>query len=177
MKTILCFKTNSLFLLALFVLMSFNGHAASEIIIPEHFDIVQVNDKPYSQGMFEQNKKFLVEPGIHKFILRYSDVIDLADGDFEKVLSRDIIVVFETEDGFRYTLTSKRPSQLEQAREFANNPIYNIEKEPLLGDGRGKVIVSDSENLQKLKHLWLQATDQDKENFKAWISEAKDEQQ
>jgi uncharacterized protein YccT (UPF0319 family) len=158
-------------LIAFFLILgiSFPAYSASEIIIPEQFDIIEHNEKPYHQGMFEQDKRLVVEPGIHKFILQYSDVIDLADGEFEKVVSRDIIVVLDVQDNYRYILTSRRPSRLEEAREFANSPVYNIERVALSGNGNDRIIVSESKELQKLKAIWLDASEQEKQKFKAWI--------
>ncbi len=148
--------------------LTMNIYAASEIIIPEQFDILKHNDKPYEQGLFDQDKKLVVEPGIHKFIVQYSDIIDLADSEFEEVVSREIIVVFDVQDKFRYVMTSIRPVRLEQAREFASSPVYNIERSPLLENEGNTVIVSESEELQRLKAIWLRASDEDKRKFEEW---------
>lgn len=157
----------------LIISFSVKAYSASEIVIPEQFDIIKHNDKPYEQGLFEQDKKLQVEPGIHKFIVQYSDVIDLADGDFEEVVSRQLIIVFDVQDSYRYILTSKRPTALDQARDFANNPVYNIERAALTAEEVETVTVSESEDLQQLKTIWLRASDNDKKKFEEWKKDNK----
>ncbi|NVJ62186.1 MAG: DUF2057 family protein [Gammaproteobacteria bacterium] len=138
---------------------------ASKVAIAPHFKLVSVNESP---AKISGDKTILDLPvGSHKLVVQYNDKFS-HDGAEASVRSRDLIVAIEINQGYQYIVTSDKPDNLLDAREYANNPTYNIYRSPL-GATNLEELVSESADLQRIKLLWTKLNQDEQAKFREWI--------
>lgn len=156
-------------LISILLFVSSMAFAEISVTLQPQLQLLAINDTPYQDSELDLTK-IMLSPGNNKLLVKYADEFG-SDGDVDKIVSRQLIIVFEADPGFEYTITTERPDNLEAARKFANSPTYNIERKPIGADNDFSEVVSESSNLQKLKMFWNAASDEDKATFLRYISE------
>lgn len=98
---------------------------ADHLLLPEAFNIIEVNGKRQGWSMFKKERKIDLEKGPYKILLQYEDFYDQGFDDHEKVKSKPIMITFQHEGGDLKT-EFNRPEFVKIARLFAENPDLKI---------------------------------------------------
>ncbi|MCO7225962.1 DUF2057 family protein [Pleionea sp. CnH1-48] len=155
--------------------LSIKGFCDGQVVIPEQFNLLSINEQPYEQGLLEKNKMLSFTSGTHKVTLQYEVVIEIDSDEHEVVKSQPFDVKFRIEDGKRYVIHSPYHSELDAAQSFAKKPDYQIRVEEMTRQevkAIEKVNEIPTKALDNLKHWWLQASDAEKAQFKKWMKKS-----
>ncbi len=144
--------------------------AESLLVIPEQFKFVSINEMRFDKQ--DHSTEFQIAPGVNKVTLRYEDVINSTNSIAETVVSREFLVVIEAQDNQKYIIEAPRPKSLDEAREYAKAPLYNLKVvNSGTNDSADSNKLHESMALSQLKHWWKQADQNDRSEFNRWVAE------
>ncbi|WMS87977.1 DUF2057 family protein [Pleionea litopenaei] len=140
-----------------------------KIKIPEQLKIISVNDVAYTDNSNGKETVLSVSPGNAKLVVQYHDMVKNSEGEFEKVRSRDLIIVVEAEAGFSYRIETPRPKSVSAARAFSNNPTFNVFKVNPSGEEE-TAQSSEQDKMAALKAMWQTMSATQRADFLDWVS-------
>ncbi|MGB3622837.1 DUF2057 domain-containing protein [Ketobacter sp. MCCC 1A13808] len=88
--------------------------------------IKYIDNTPVADGFIGQKIRYQVGAGQHTLIAEYSDIFDISDDDFDKVVSRPAKITFNAEPGKEYFIGNQPQKTLQEAKDFAENPEFLV---------------------------------------------------
>jgi uncharacterized protein YccT (UPF0319 family) len=164
------------------LLICLSSTAGVSVTVPKYFEIISIDDEAYEQPAsfdLEADENSLqniiqLTPGNHKLVVKYSDSFSVPSNEQDEVEqelihSRPLIIVVDLENNYQYSIQADRPKSYQEAREFASNPTYNLVRQRLGDPDAQSETIGDSAELQRLKRLWNNTSDSDKQHFLKWV--------
>ncbi|MDX1694355.1 MAG: DUF2057 domain-containing protein [Ketobacteraceae bacterium] len=106
----------------------YQGEAASGAVLKSWPTILveAIDGRDAGAAFIGQQHSYELAPGEHKLVVTYADMFDLKAGDFEKVASAPVKIVFTARAGETYQLKHDAVEGIKAARAFAKNPELAI---------------------------------------------------
>ena len=124
MKPVL-FTALSLTLLGSGLLLSPLAQAA-ELVVPEAFDVLQVNDAPFGASL-QREKRLTLAPGRHVIVLEYDQIFDADFGDsHDRISSKPFALVLTVTDESVLTVQDPKLTSGTDARRYAKAPTLRV---------------------------------------------------
>ncbi len=167
-----------------------------QLLVPHYVDVLSLDtrDLGASGRVFIGNEDlYLLDPGPHDLVVRYSDLWPLGDDDHELVVSRQLKLSLDAAPGRSYAIRMDRPNDLEDARQLVNTaeirideldqPVKKVLALPAASRRRHSKINAGSKpaekmppeaeintsSLEALKSQWERAGPEDRREFRQWI--------
>lgn len=163
--------------------------------VPPDIALVSVDDSDVSDGfdLFIGGEKVIqLAPGEHVMVVRYSELWDFNDENYEKFRSEKVSLNFNVEARGVYFVTHPKLSNVKEAAKFEKNPDIWIEQEDVpagvsttthnkrtdaeqadtgtvVKNGSDKTGEGTPEKDDSLKKDWDNMTDQEREAFRKWL--------
>jgi len=163
--------------------------------VPPDIALVSVDDREVSDGFdsFIGGEKVVqLAPGEHVMVVRYSELWDFNDENYEKFRSEKVSLNFNVEAGGVYFVAHPELSNIKEAAKFEKNPDIWIEQDDVPSGAsttthnkRTDAEQADTDTVVKnvsdktdegtpekddsLKKDWDSMTDQEKEAFRKWL--------
>lgn len=156
-----------------------------ELVLPINFELLSLDGQKVAQ--FEQTFRsqplsIKLTPGLHTLVLRYSDIFEIDADNHDILSSGQITFTGAFQAGTQFQVKTPILSTYEQAKRFASMPNVELisDTQTFTGSHVAKqnplVFKQDDEtenvtypNLKQLKFWWHNASDYEKQSFKAWI--------
>lgn len=99
---------------------------AAELVIPEPFDVLQVNDAPFGATL-QREKRLTLAPGRHVIVLEYDQIFDADFGDsHDRIESKPFALVLTVAEESVLTVQDPQLRSGDEARRYANAPTLRV---------------------------------------------------
>lgn len=99
---------------------------AAELVIPEPFDVLQVNDTPFGATL-QREKRLTLAPGRHVIVLEYDQIFDADFGDsHDRIESKPFALVLTIAEESVLTVQDPQLRSGDEARRYANAPTLRV---------------------------------------------------
>jgi len=99
---------------------------AAELVIPEPFDVLQVNDAPFGATL-QREKRLTLAPGRHIIVLEYDQIFDADFGDsHDRIESKPFALVLTVAEESVLTVQDPQLRSGDEARRYANAPTLRV---------------------------------------------------
>lgn len=85
-----------------------------------------IDNDTVKSGFIGQENSYRVAAGDRQILVTYSDLFDINADEHQKVVSRPAKILFTAQAGKRYRIESTKPSSLEQAQAFKEQPEFFV---------------------------------------------------
>ena len=99
---------------------------AAELVVPEAFDVLQVNDAPFGASL-QREKRLTLAPGRHVIVLEYDQIFDADFGDsHDRISSKPFALVLTVTDESVLTVQDPKLTSGADARRYAKAPTLRV---------------------------------------------------
>ncbi|MFN4292328.1 MAG: DUF2057 family protein [Permianibacter sp.] len=99
---------------------------AAELLVPEPFDVLQVNDAAFGATL-QREKRLTLAPGRHVIVLEYDQIFDADFGDsHDRIASKPFALVLTVADESVLTVQDPQLRSGDEARRYANAPTLRV---------------------------------------------------
>lgn len=99
---------------------------AAELVIPEPFDVLQVNDAAFGATL-QREKRLTLAPGRHVIVLEYDQIFDADFGDsHDRIESKPFALVLTIAEESVLTVQDPQLRSGDEARRYANAPTLRV---------------------------------------------------
>ena len=99
---------------------------AAELVVPEAFDVLQVNDAPFGASL-QREKRLTLAPGRHVIVLEYDQIFDADFGDsHDRISSKPFALVLTVTDESVLTVQDPKLTSGTDARRYAKAPTLRV---------------------------------------------------
>lgn len=99
---------------------------AAELVIPEPFDVLQVNDAAFGATL-QREKRLTLAPGRHVIVLEYDQIFDADFGDsHDRIESKPFALVLTVADESVLTVQDPQLRSGDEARRYAKAPSLRV---------------------------------------------------
>jgi uncharacterized protein YccT (UPF0319 family) len=96
------------------------------VVARDTVQVERIDGREQPPVFIGQEHRYLVAPGEHAWIVRYSDIFYASDDTHDRVVSRPVRVTFTAEPGREYVFAHDPQKTLEAARDFASDPQLRV---------------------------------------------------
>ncbi|HEX4910550.1 MAG TPA: DUF2057 family protein [Permianibacter sp.] len=99
---------------------------AAELVVPEAFDVLQVNDAPFGASL-QREKRLTLAPGRHVIVLEYDQIFDGDFGDsHDRIRSKPFALVLTVTNEAVLTVQNPNLTNGTEARRYAKAPTLRV---------------------------------------------------